>query len=218
MFPTAIFTPESLAWVIYDLQDTIFTTPQGKSELSFSFRVRTTESRAFLFFVGDKSLGADSMFFLVRIVDGHVTIRLRPDLSLTSVDTVNDGVWHYVRGAVTDEVVSISIDGKSEDSIPLNGSISVRSEFAFVGGLPDVVTMVLKQSTDNGRKSILDRPFHGDLQDLRLNEIFFFIDPIDKERFDTQSWLDMYQSQHGQSAIIKGKLDVPKAQILMSLN
>ena len=69
----------------------------------FSFRVRTTETRAFLFFVGDKSLGADNMFFLVRIVDGHVTIRLRNDFTVTSKGLVNDGVWHNVLAEVTDE-------------------------------------------------------------------------------------------------------------------
>ena len=88
----------------------------------------------------------------------------------------------------------------------MNGSISVRSEFAFVGGLPDVVTMVLRQSTDNSRKSILDRPFHGDLQDLRLNDMFFFIDPEDRQRFDSESWLKSYEKSNGKPAIILGKL------------
>ena len=86
----------------YDLQNTDFPTVDQR-QLVFSFRVRTTETRAFLFFVGDKSLGADNMFFLVRIVDGHVTIRLRNDFTVTSKGLVNDGVWHNVLAEVTDE-------------------------------------------------------------------------------------------------------------------
>ena len=136
-----------------------------------------------------------SNFF--QIMEGRIFIRLTSDVYLMSQESINDNLWHDVKVTTDEQELSIFIDSNiNATTLTLNNSISVATDYVFIGGLPDIVNQVLRSDDglngrdsggqDQTRKSIFDNPFHGYLQDLRLNEIFLFMDPNDKENFQIE--------------------------------
>ena len=131
-------------------------------------------------------------------MEGRIFIRLTSDVYLMSQESINDNLWHDVKVTTDEEELSIFIDSNiNATTLTLNNSISVATDYVFIGGLPDIVNQVLRSDDglngrdsggqDQTRKSIFDNPFHGFLQDLRLNEIFLFMDPNDKVSFGNTS-------------------------------
>ena len=95
-------------------------------------------------------------------------------------------------------VVDYDVVGNSSyASLALNESISFSSDYAYIGGLPDLVKMLFTPPDNdkpvNGmeRKSTLGNPFHGYLQDIRLNEMFLLPDPSDTTNFASSTWIDV---------------------------
>ena len=104
----------------------------------FQGRVKTKAENSFLAFMGDISLRIDE-FFLVQLTDGHLSVRLTPNITLQTQNRLNDDQWHHFHITLDGTSLSMYIDDeKSLEKIQLVKPVSVTSDFAYIGGLPRI--------------------------------------------------------------------------------
>jgi len=106
-------------------------------------------------------------------------------------------LWHDLKISLLPDSLELTIDETISESLSLEKDVNVTSEFAYIGGLPDIITKVLASSggdseTENNNAKLLDSNFffHGEIQDVRLNKKFLLLEDSDEEKFEKDAHLD----------------------------
>ena len=76
-----------------------------------------------------------------------------------------------------DEIVQLQLDE----------AIHVKSDFAYIGGLPDIITKVMSETgkVSSVGKPLFDNNFRGLFQDIRINKQFLLFDKQDVAKLES---------------------------------
>ncbi|KAK5897644.1 hypothetical protein CgunFtcFv8_015135, partial [Champsocephalus gunnari] len=102
-------------------------------------------------------------FIVLRMTGGRLVLSAdlgRGPASCTSSSTVNDGEWHTVSGEVSRRSVSLSLDGRTPDSVFIKGNQLDVEDRLFLGGLPH---------THSTRRINASSSFSGCVRSVSLN-------------------------------------------------
>ncbi|XP_033982773.1 laminin subunit alpha-1-like [Trematomus bernacchii] len=102
-------------------------------------------------------------FIVLRMTGGRLVLSAdlgRGPASCTSSGTVNDGEWHMVIGEVSRRSVSLSLDGRTPDSVFIKGNQLDVEDRLFLGGLPH---------THSTRRINASSSFSGCVRSVSLN-------------------------------------------------
>ena len=135
---------------------------------------------------------------MVQIIEGRLVIQLTSEILHRSDTQVSDDLWHDLKISLLPDSLQIELDKTVTETLALERDVNVTSEFAYIGGLPDIITKVLAAGNgpdsgiENNNAKLLDSTFffHGEIQDVRLNKKFLLFEDSDNEKFEGDMHLE----------------------------
>ncbi|XP_029004531.1 laminin subunit alpha-1 [Betta splendens] len=133
-----------------------------KRSVSVKFSVRSWSQEGVIFLLSH-SKQAD--FIVLSLRRGKVLMSAdlgKGSASISSSVPINDGLWHTVSAEINRQVMWVSVDSSSRDSVTLKGNQLDVDNTLYVGGLPHTFTT---------RRINVSSSFSGCLHSLSLNGV-----------------------------------------------
>ena len=111
-------------------------------------------------------------------------------MTLISRQRIDDDRWHDITIDLDGTSLVAYIDGPLDPiGLTLDNAVKITSDFAYIGGLPDIITRVLDQAGKVGSstKKLFDNNFRGLIQDVRISNQFLLFDKADEEKLKRDS-------------------------------